>query len=79
MKRNKKHTNPVKLKPKSTPPVPAEKLTPGYKGEMNTYGRPNGNGIRVYNNGERYDGQWSNDNRHGNGAYYYQNGDIYQG
>ena len=33
-----------------------------------------GKGIMYYNNGDRYEGEWKNDDTHGKGIYYYSNG-----
>ena len=32
-----------------------------------------------YKNGDRYDGEWKNDDREGMGILYYKNGDRYDG
>ena len=32
-------------------------------------------GIAYYNNGDRYEGDFKNDNREGKGIYYYKDGD----
>ncbi|MBN1250964.1 MAG: caspase family protein [Bacteroidales bacterium] len=39
----------------------------------------NGYGTWVYDNGEKYEGDWLNKKMNGNGTYYYNNGDIYKG
>ena len=37
-------------------------------------------GIHTYENGDVYEGDWSNDKRHGNGKYtFFANGDIHEG
>lgn len=40
---------------------------------------PNGNGIAIYNDGSRYEGEFSNGMRHGNATYIYSNGDKFEG
>ena len=32
-----------------------------------------------WNNGDRYEGEWKNDNKEGKGIYYYSNGDRMMG
>jgi hypothetical protein len=39
----------------------------------------NGFGTWVYDNGDKYSGNWVNQKMHGAGIYYYKNGDIYKG
>ena len=38
-----------------------------------------GHGIMTYSNGDIYNGDWENNNRHGKGKIIYQDGDIYEG
>ena len=38
-----------------------------YEGELDEFGKKNGNGIMKYNNGIIYDGNWENDNKEGKG------------
>lgn len=43
-------------------------------------GLQNGNGTAIYNNGNRYDGQFKNGFKHGYGKFSVtQNGDVYTG
>lgn len=32
-----------------------------------------------YSNGDKYEGEWLNDDKNGQGVYYYANGDVYEG
>ncbi len=50
-----------------------------YSGQKNTYGRPQGKGLRTYRDGETYEGDWNNDNRHGVGTFRFKSGDYYIG
>ncbi len=43
------------------------------------HGKPNGLGKLVYDNGDRYEGDFMNDMFHGQGKYNYANGDLYRG
>ena len=38
-----------------------------------------GKGIKYWNDGSRYEGDWKNDKREGKGIFYWKNGDIYEG
>ena len=53
-----------------------------YIGELkNTYFKwiKEGKGIYYYYNGNKYEGDWENDEIKGKGIYYYKNGDRYEG
>ena len=41
-----------------------------YEGDLNSSNEPNGYGICDYNNGDRYQGEWSNGKWSGFGKYY---------
>jgi hypothetical protein len=38
----------------------------------------NGRGIFVYSNGDKYEGEFANGEKHGKGAYFYSTGDMYK-
>jgi len=39
----------------------------------------NGNGTYLYDNGDKYEGDWRDGERNGHGKYTWPNGDIYEG
>lgn len=41
--------------------------------------RPNTIGVMNYNNGDKYSGEWNNDQKNGSGEMEYDNGDHYEG
>lgn len=42
-------------------------------------GYKHGNGVELFNNGDRYEGNYSNGKPEGNGSYFWSNGSIYKG
>jgi len=43
-------------------------------------GKKEGEGVYIYSNGNKYEGQWSLDRKHGRGLYYYNTkGERYDG
>ena len=49
-----------------------------YVGEINN-GKPNGQGIESYSDGEEYVGKWKNGKPNGQGTYTFPNGKKYEG
>ena len=49
-----------------------------YEGDW-YYGKREGKGTLIWQNGARYVGEWNNDHREGYGVQYYSNGEIYEG
>ena len=39
----------------------------------------NGKGTHIYDDGNRYEGEWVDDLMRGKGTYYYKNGEMYVG
>ena len=50
-----------------------------YEGEVNSSGDEHGHGTFIWNNGEKYVGQFKHRKFHGQGTYYYSNGNKYIG
>lgn len=50
-----------------------------YKGALNTESKPHGQGVGVYDNGDRYEGTWANGKMEGKGIMIYMNGKEYIG
>eukprot|EP01104_Vermistella_antarctica_P017048 TRINITY_DN5968_c0_g1_i1.p1 TRINITY_DN5968_c0_g1~~TRINITY_DN5968_c0_g1_i1.p1 ORF type:complete len:691 (+),score=132.26 TRINITY_DN5968_c0_g1_i1:200-2272(+) len=50
-----------------------------YDGEVNAEGILEGYGTMLFDEGERYEGQWQEHKRHGIGTFFYRNGDVYRG
>jgi len=50
-----------------------------YTGETNVRGKPHGQGIMEWANGDRYEGQWKDGKKHGHGVYEYASGDRSEG
>lgn len=50
-----------------------------YEGEVDPRGLKDGWGIYLYNNNEKYEGFWQNNQIHGYGKYYFQGGEHYEG
>lgn len=44
-----------------------------------TWNRKHGKGVKVWANGDRYEGEWREDKQHGRGIYMWANGDRYEG
>ncbi len=42
-------------------------------------GQKHGNGIQIWDDSAKYDGDWKNDKANGWGTFYHIDGDIYQG
>ena len=38
-----------------------------------------GTGIKVFKNGDKYDGEWANDKANGKGKFWHADGDYYEG
>lgn len=38
-----------------------------------------GKGVYKFNNGNRYEGEWYNNQKNGTGKYYYSSGELYIG
>ena len=36
-------------------------------------------GVYQYENGDKFEGEWLNDNKRNKGVFYYKNGNIYEG
>ncbi len=51
----------------------------GYQGAVDSAGRPNGKGIKRYESGALYDGEWKSGRHHGMGTFIYANGMKYVG
>eukprot|EP00300_Choanocystis_sp_HF-7_P043209 c9806_g1_i1.p1 GENE.c9806_g1_i1~~c9806_g1_i1.p1 ORF type:complete len:752 (+),score=119.28 c9806_g1_i1:32-2257(+) len=51
----------------------------GYKGPTDGEGYPHGHGVRTFENGDRYNGEWVHGREHGFGVYLYQDGSKYEG
>eukprot|EP00300_Choanocystis_sp_HF-7_P009323 c16373_g1_i1.p1 GENE.c16373_g1_i1~~c16373_g1_i1.p1 ORF type:complete len:471 (+),score=102.24 c16373_g1_i1:147-1415(+) len=56
-----------------------EQQTIGYKGGLNDDGLPQGIGMRTYENGDRYNGEWADGSQNGFGTYLYEDGSRYEG
>ena len=50
-----------------------------YDGDVNYNDEEHGYGIFVWNNGDKYVGEWRNGEKHGHGISYYSDGDKYDG
>ena len=50
-----------------------------YRREINKYGLLTGIGVIIYSDGERYVGEFNEDNRDWTGTFYYSNGAISTG
>ena len=50
-----------------------------YTGYIDQTGKRKGLGTKVFRNGDRYEGEWSNDKANGKGRYEHQDGDVYEG
>ena len=50
-----------------------------YIGETNGRGESHGQGIYEWADGNRYEGQWKDDNMHGQGIYQFPDGSRYEG
>jgi|LauGreDrversion4_2_1035121.scaffolds.fasta_scaffold139958_4 hypothetical protein len=48
-------------------------------GYFNEHSQMVGQGIKLYPNGDRYEGEFVNGQRHGPGTYFFKNGDVYDG
>ena len=60
------------------PPAAAQNaLDPGVLDSAPTQGV--GEGIKVFADGSRYEGQWKDGQKHGKGKYIYADGELYEG
>ena len=50
-----------------------------YHGLVDRHGKANGQGTMTYVNGDKYEGQFTDDKANGHGTYLYANGDTYEG
>jgi len=50
-----------------------------YTGELDENDVPNGHGEKVWPDGEKYVGQWKDNNFNGQGVYHYADGSVYKG
>jgi hypothetical protein len=50
-----------------------------YTGFLNAMKMPNGHGLLRVDNGDVYEGEWKNGQRHGQGVYNWYDGDLYTG
>ena len=50
-----------------------------YEGAVNEKNQPHGKGVFVYNDGERFEGEYRNGKRHGFGTYYFKDGEWFEG
>ena len=50
-----------------------------YEGDINKEFQREGKGMMKFANGDKYEGQWAEDNMHGQGEYRCKNGDYYKG
>ncbi len=50
-----------------------------YTGELDENDVPNGHGEKVWPDGEKYVGQWKDNNFNGQGVYHYADGSVYEG
>lgn len=59
--------------------IDVNEVDPGYQGEVDGAGLPEGRGIKRYESGAVYDGEWKAGKHHGKGTFIYANGTRYVG
>ena len=50
-----------------------------YYGAINENSKRHGHGVMTYADGDKYDGEWEDDNQHGDGVYTWEDGAIFDG
>ena len=50
-----------------------------YTGQVDNDNKKQGTGVKIFKNGDKYDGEWRNDKSNGKGKYWTAAGDFYDG
>ena len=50
-----------------------------YTGYIDQNGKRRGFGLKIFKNGDRYEGEWDNDKANGKGKFWHADGDYYEG
>ena len=50
-----------------------------YTGYIDSEGKRKGHGIKVFKNGDKYEGEWARDKANGKGKFWHSDGDYYEG
>ena len=50
-----------------------------YTGYLDAEGKRKGHGIKIFKNGDKYEGEWVQDKANGKGKFWHADGDYYEG
>lgn len=54
-------------------------MTSLYTGYLDIDGKRKGHGVKIFKNGDKYEGEWEHDKANGKGKFWHADGDFYEG